>query len=63
MQGSKARRFIWQKVSALMVRCIVKVGAHNEDMGANQHRFIGSHGWNVPWTVDCIEQVDEDLCA
>jgi hypothetical protein len=38
-------------------------GAHDEDMAASQHRFIGSHGWNVPWAVDCIEQVDEDLCA
>ncbi len=41
----------------------VKMGAHHEDLGANQHRSFGSYGWNVPWTVDCLEPVDEDLCT
>jgi hypothetical protein len=43
--------------------CIVKTGAENEDMAANQHRSFGSYDRDVPWTVDCIKPVNEDLFA
>ena len=42
---------------------IVKMGGQNENLGANQHPSFGAYGWNVPWTVDCLESIDEDLWA